>query len=124
MHGPRELLSNNITIVQNEVCGNMSNRICAGPDTVSGCAGDDGGPTVCENRLSGLIDYTDIHYCNNTVQGRHTPYINIAAYRDWITLVVGEAPAVDETPIESDGERILISCSIMLFAAFFLKLFG
>lgn len=114
MHGPRALLSNSTTIVQNEVCGNMPNSICAGPDFVSGCADDDGGPVVCD--LSELIDFTDIHYCHNTVPGRHTPYIKIAAYRDWITLVVCEAPT------ESDGKRILISCWI--FALFFLTLFA
>lgn len=122
MHGPRELLAGNINIVSNNICGNRPNQICAGPDFISGCAGDDGGPVVCNDRLFGLIDFTDIHYCNNSLPGRHTSYISIANYHDWITLHL--------VTQENDGDQnggaaqILIGGVMFIAATVVLKFFN
>lgn len=121
MHGPRELLAGNISIVSSEVCpGNMQNRFCAGPDFVSGCAGDDGGPVVCNGLLYGLIDFTEAHHCGNAVPGRHTAYINIADYFDWIT------EHLPPTSVEEDNSgvtQMVFSGAMLLAAAVVLKVF-
>lgn len=122
MHGSRELLAGNITTVNSEMCpGNMQNRFCAGPDFVSGCAGDDGGPVVCNGLLYGLIDFTEAHHCGNNVPGRHTAYINIADYFDWITEHLPPT-----TPIEDGNNgvtQIVFSSAMLVAAAVVLKMF-
>lgn len=121
MHGPRELLSGNITIVNSEVCpGNMENRFCAGPDFVSGCAGDDGGPVVCNGQLYGLIDFTEIHHCGNAAPGRHTAYINIADYYEWIMEHLPPTPIEDGN---SGVTQMIFSSAMLISAVAVLKMF-
>lgn len=116
--GPRELLTGNIVTVDNGLCsGNMANRFCAGPDFISGCAGDDGGPVVCNNQLVGLIDFTDLTYCNTTSAGRHHAYINIADYSEWINEHISAT-----TP--GSASNVFMSGLMLLSGVFVLKFFN
>ena len=114
-------MTGNINIVNSNLCGNLPNRICAGPDYVSGCPGDDGGPVVCNGILSGLIDFTDANYCSNTVAGRHTPYINIADYYAWIVENSIQPPNVDDN---GGAAQIAFSLIALASSAILLKLFN
>jgi hypothetical protein len=81
-------------------------------------AGDDGGPVVCDNLLFGLIDFTTNNYCNTSVPGRHTPYINIADYHEWIMQHL-----ITDTPVDDNDSatQMLISGLMLLSSAVFLK---
>lgn len=120
MNGPRELLTGNIVTVTNDLCTvNMANRFCAGPDYISGCAGDDGGPVVCNNQLVGLIDFTDLNYCNTSSTGRHTAYINIAAYHEWI--IENMAATMPES---GSATQAFISSLMLISSVAILKFFN
>lgn len=95
----------NINIVNNLMCGNGPNRICAG---------DDGGPVFCNNRVFGLIGLTDIHYCSNSVSGRHTPYINIANYHDWIVAQINTDNDGDSAQKQFINSFLIISVTALL----------
>lgn len=101
--------------MNNNLCGNIPNRICAGPDFISGCSGDDGGPVICNNRLFGLIDFTDAHYCSQTVAGRHTPYINIPDYHEWIVETIAASPVLDND--DGDASQIVFSVITLISSA-------
>lgn len=120
MDGPRELLTGNIVTVNNDLCtGNMANRFCAGPEHVSGCAGDDGGPVVCNNQLVGLIDFTDLSHCNTSSIGRHNAYINIASYHEWIM----EHMAATSNERDS-ATQVFISSLMLISGVTILKFFN
>lgn len=114
----------NITIANNGLCGNLANRICAGPDFISGCAGDDGGPVVCDDRLYGLIDLTHVSYCNATFAGRHTSYINIADYYEWIVATMASAPDEDDAVDTGESAQSMFSVITLISSAILLKLFN
>lgn len=83
LHGSHEMLKGDITIVENDLCGNPENSICAGPDHVYPCAGDDGSPVVCNNVIYGLVGYRHSSDCDPP-RHRYTSYVNTADYYDWI----------------------------------------
>ncbi|CAO1386838.1 unnamed protein product [Diamesa serratosioi] len=83
--GSRELRTGRVNVVHINVCNNVPNRICAGPDHVRGCPGDDGGPFVCNNVVYGLIDFKNGNHCEKDIPGRYEYYINVADYYQWIT---------------------------------------
>ncbi|CAO1415173.1 unnamed protein product [Diamesa hyperborea] len=83
--GSKELRTSRVNVVHINICNNVPNRICAGPDHVRGCPGDDGGPFICNNVVYGLIDFKDGNHCEKDIPGRYEYYINVADYYKWIT---------------------------------------
>ncbi|CAO1383641.1 unnamed protein product [Diamesa tonsa] len=88
-NGTKELMKGSVNVVNTSLCFDFANRVCAGPDNIRGCPGDDGGPLICNNKVYGLIDFKNIDHCKVDNRGRYEYYINVADYYKWIMEVIG-----------------------------------
>jgi secreted trypsin-like serine protease len=62
-------------------------HFCGGPSHIGGCPGDDGGATVCDDVLYGLVGWRHEDYCTEHYKAHL--YVDIAPYHDWIAKVTG-----------------------------------
>ncbi|CAO1383660.1 unnamed protein product [Diamesa tonsa] len=119
-NGSRELMTGRVNVVDISLCNNVPNRICAGPDYIRGCPGDDGGPLVCNNVVYGLIDFKNGNHCELDSQGRYEYYIRIADYHTWIMQVISTLTPTPTTttPKDDDGGAAQIATILGQFPRF------
>jgi len=84
------LLSGSVEIINLSNCNVYLNKLtstslCAGPFNVNGCESDDGGPLICNNVLSALIDYRMPGYCDVLYSNLYGTYNSLASFKAWIT---------------------------------------
>ena len=95
-------MTGSVNVVNISLCNNVPNRICAGPDYVRGCPGDDGGPFVCNNEVYGLIDFKNGNHCEINSSERYEYYIRIADYYTWIMEVIAASTTNTTTTTPKD----------------------
>jgi secreted trypsin-like serine protease len=83
MEGSRLLTKGNINVVEREQCTtSYFNHFCAGPSNIGGCQGDDGGATICDGILHGLVGWRYEDYCSEAFNAHL--YVDLAPYHEWI----------------------------------------
>lgn len=83
MAGSNALLRGDITVIDTAECVfTYKNHFCAGPDYLGGCEGDDGGATVCDGVLYGLVGWRFEDYCLDYYNAHM--YIDVAPFHDWV----------------------------------------
>ena len=114
-NGSRELMTGRVNVVNISLCNNFPNRICAGPDHIRGCPGDDGGPFVCSNVVYGLIDFKNNNHCELNSLGRYEYYIRIADYYTWIMEVIAATTVTTTTTPKGDGNGAAQTVTSVIF---------
>ena len=107
-------MTGRVTVVNTSLCFDYINRICAGPDYIRGCPGDDGGPLVCNNVVYGLIDFKNGNHCELESTGRYEYYVRIADHHTWIMQYVAAMLPTTTTPRDDGDGAAQIATSILL----------